>query len=138
MWFKERRMNTILRIERAVMHWVGRDYRRRLIRTAVANAFARFAVEHPEWVAVYFDQHFLAGRAASFWRRYVQEGDLPTVHELAVAWSGQINTTPEMKRRHIAEMKPAAACFIELLAAELGAPVTPLDVPELGGLNAYA
>lgn len=135
---KERGMDTIVRMERAIMNWVGRDYRRRMIRAAIRNAYALFAQQHPQWVAVLFDEHFLTERAAPLWRRYQNEGALPTPLELAVLWGEQVNTSPELKHRHVGEMKLAAACFLALLATELGAPATVHDSASLERLNVYA
>ena len=69
--------------------WLHRRLQRAALRAAQAQAFARFAAEHPRWAESLFDEHFLCHAAAPLMARALDPANRPTVFEFAEAWFTQ-------------------------------------------------
>jgi hypothetical protein len=69
--------------------WLHRRMQRAVLRSACAQAYMRFAVEHPQWAESLFGEHFLAHTAAPLVARAIEPFDRPTPSEFAAAWLSQ-------------------------------------------------
>jgi len=100
--------------------WLHRRLQSAALRAAQAQAFARFAEEHPLWAESLFDEHFLSHAAAPLVARAIDPANRPTVFEFAEAWFAQCaapGTTVEGV--NLAEVAMAAFAFLRHLDAAL-------------------
>jgi hypothetical protein len=100
--------------------WLHRRLQHAALRAAQAQAFARFAQEHPLWAESLFDEHFLNHAAAPLVARALDPANRPTAFEFADAWFTQCaapGTTPQGV--NLAELAMAAFAFLRHLDTAL-------------------
>jgi len=94
---------------------------RRALRRATATAHAKFELRYPEYAAAFFNEHFVANRAAGLLERYITCDDPPKSVELAAAWAEQIHVREGTKAALVSELAPVASLFVfetELMGRE--------------------
>jgi hypothetical protein len=102
------------------LHWVTEKQRRRRFRQALARTYGSYSTRYPQWTSALFDEHFLTGRAYPFLNAYGQGDADRDPAALAKLWAEQMWFSPEKRQDRALVMTPAAACFLNLLDAELG------------------
>jgi hypothetical protein len=106
--------------DRPLLGSVSQWQRRRRFRQALAGAYGRFSARNPQWSRALFDEHFLSGRASPYLVAYGRGEAERDPAALATLWADQMSPRAERRQRRIRSMMPAAACFLNLLDAELG------------------
>lgn len=85
-------------------------------RSIARSALLAIAAQHPDWVDVGFDEHFLAHQGAPHMAEYFNSGQLPEAAALAEAWSNQYawksTTILEAQLRFM----PVAQDFVDILS----------------------
>jgi hypothetical protein len=100
--------------------WLHRRLQRAALRAAQAQAFARFAEEHPLWAESLFDEHFLNHGAAPLIARTLDPADRPNAFEFAEAWFTQCAAPGATAEGvNLAEAAMAAFAFLRYLDAAL-------------------
>lgn len=100
--------------------WLHRKLQQAALRTARAQAFARFAEEHPVWAESLFDEHFLSHAAAPLIARAIEPANRPTASELAAAWFAQCAAPgATVQDANLSEVTVAASAFLHYLDAAL-------------------
>jgi hypothetical protein len=100
--------------------WLHRQLQRAALRMALAQAFARFAAEHPIWAESLFDEHFLNHHAAPLVARVLESANPPTAFEFAEAWFVQCAAPgATAEEANLAEVAMAAFTFLSHLDAAL-------------------
>jgi hypothetical protein len=100
--------------------WIHRWLQRAVLRAAQAQAFARFAEEHPLWVASLFDKYFLDHAAAPLIARAIDPDNPPTAFELAEIWFTQCAAPGATAQDvNLSEAAVAAFAFLRYLDAAL-------------------
>jgi hypothetical protein len=100
--------------------WLHRRLQRAALRAAQAQAFARFAEEHPLWATSLFDEHFLCHGAAPLVARAIEPANRPTASEFAAAWFAQCAAPGATAQDiNLAEVAWAASEFLRYLDAAL-------------------
>ena len=100
--------------------WLQRRLQRAVLRAAQAQAFARFAEEHPLWATSLFDEHFLGHAAAPLVARALDPANRPTAFEFAEAWFTQCAAPGATAQdANLAEVIVAASEFLRYLDAAL-------------------
>jgi hypothetical protein len=93
--------------------WLHRRLQRAALRAAQAQAFARFAHEHPLWAESLFDEHFLNHAAAPLIARALDSDHRPSVFEFAEAWFTQCAAPgTNAEAANLAEVAMAAFAFL--------------------------
>ena len=93
--------------------WLHRRMQRAVLRAACAQAYARFAAEHPRWAESLFDAHFLAHAAAPLVARAIEPSNRPTPSEFAAAWFSQCAAPgASAQDANLAEVTLAASEFL--------------------------
>lgn len=115
-----RSLADLLHGRRAPLRPVSQWQRRRRFRQALAGAYGSYATRYPQWSRALFDEHFLSGRACPYLVAYERGEAERDPAALATLWADQMWTRAEKRQRRILAMTPAAACFLNLLDAELG------------------
>jgi hypothetical protein len=100
--------------------WLHRRLQRAVLGAAQAQAFARFAEEHPLWAGSLFDEYFLSHAAAPLVARTLDPANRPTAFELAEAWFTQCAAPgATAEGANLAEVAMAAFAFLRYLDAAL-------------------
>ena len=100
--------------------WLHRWLQRAALRAAQAQAFARFAEEHPRWAESLFDEYFLNHAAASLVARAIEPANRPTAFEFAEVWFAQCAAPgSNAESANLAEAALAAFAFLRHLDAAL-------------------
>ena len=91
-----------------------------MVRKAVANAFAYFALTHPEWVDSLFDQFFVDRYLLPQIKMNLSQNRLITPLDVAMEWDAQFGFGTEKSRaKWIDELQQAAESFVHRLKHEL-------------------
>lgn len=122
-------MNTLLNVERMIVQWLNRDFQRRALRTALRDAYASFAKQHPEWTVNFFDEHFVQSKLLPLLERAADEAVTVTPDQVAQLWVKQFSLLLTRQRQHLATVMPIAAHFLALLADEMAANSQPPALP---------
>ena len=113
-----RPMSIVLRLEHALVQRLAQDYRRRSLTRAAAAAYADFAPHYPQWAAARFDRHFVRHHLLPMLA--AAEAGVPvTPQQIAAHYAAQFNLPPAARVRLCAEVMPAAAHFLQRVAAVL-------------------
>ena len=96
--------------------WLHRRMLQAVLRSACAQAYERFAAEHPLWAESLFDAHFLTHTAAPLVARAIEPFNRPAPSEFAEAWFSQC-AAPGARARdvNLAEVALAASEFMRQL-----------------------
>lgn len=86
----------------------------RITTQALQSAYAIWAKRYPEWVATFFDEHFLHAHVIP---RF-SAGQTPTATALAEAWVTQMGTATAQSAKLIDELTPVAADFLYVVQSE--------------------
>jgi hypothetical protein len=93
--------------------WLHRQLQRTALRTAQAQAFARFAAEYPRWAESLFDEHFLNHAAAALVARVIEPNNHPTAFDFAEAWFAQCASPgTAAQEANLADVTLAAYAFL--------------------------
>jgi hypothetical protein len=117
--FWRRPISTVLKVEHSLVQWLVRDYHRRSLHRALKVAYTSFARLHPQWVASLFDRHFVYHHLLPMLVTASERGTPVTPEDVAERYAAQISCLPTSRARYCAEVMPAAAYFLHLVAAAL-------------------
>lgn len=113
-------MNAVLKIERALMEWLKRDYQRRVLQVAALAAYEEFARRRPDWAAALFDEHFVRSRALPLLEQAIAGNGQVAPGALAVAWARQFSSPSALHRERQMAATAAAGEYLELVAEAIG------------------
>lgn len=112
-------MNGIPNIEQTVIDYLEKRRQHHALRRAIRRAFDRMAKQHPQWVELLFDEHFLFHHALPLLNSALTARQLPKAGALVEAWAAQMPHLMRSRKRYIASAVPVARTFLKKLGQEL-------------------
>jgi hypothetical protein len=112
-------MKTKLNILQTVTAWLWPTQEAAALAQAKRTAYHCWARKHPDWAAVFFDEHFLMQGAAPYLQALATGAKVAEPLLLAGAWADQFPLVGARRQQRVADLLPAAREYLEILQGVL-------------------